>query len=398
MSRDPILSTGADILLPRNYYVSKATSYFVSWIFEPLKRLLNILKCKVFYLNQVLILSLEFISEANAYGMERSEPYGLTACNRRRPWALALDAQKWRDWSGHGHWTWNIVRSYFITSVVILLQENLYLLSIHSTSFDPSVQVRVFGSVARPKGCHSAVARLRGRFDKALWRHGLWQPGKKATCRPVLSRSKKAWKVWFVLRRICIQAFWAANFGREHILLELYHLGIDLNEPCERYGKDAEFVCGMRGNHSAVDRVNALRRRREDLATKAQVHIIACTSLLLFRSCFERALTICARGSFQSGSISWIHVSKRGGCSQNEVPRCDGASEGNIILQAHEVPLYWIFRQFQLSLFAGLSRWDCSNLPRHWSVQSSLYWWTRQEANSCFNQNPGSVPWRCRSY
>lgn len=91
-----------------------------------------------------------------------------------------------------------------------------------------------------------------------------------------------------------MQAFWAANFGREHILLELYHLGIDLNEPCERYGKDAEFVCGMRGNHSAVDRVNALRRRRDDLATKAQVNHSFRTFLCC--SFYERVLISTVHG------------------------------------------------------------------------------------------------------
>ena len=34
-------------------------------------------------------------------------------------------------------------------------------------------------------------------------------------------------------------AFWASKYGREHCLLELFSLGIDLNAPCERYGKDA---------------------------------------------------------------------------------------------------------------------------------------------------------------
>jgi hypothetical protein len=68
-------------------------------------------------------------------------------------------------------------------------------------------------------------------------------------------------------------AFWAANYGREHVLLELFNLGIDLDGPCERYGKSAVFMCGVRGNHGAIDRVNALRAHRASVATMVQAHV-----------------------------------------------------------------------------------------------------------------------------
>mmetsp|Transcript_28259 Transcript_28259/g.36556 ORF Transcript_28259/g.36556 Transcript_28259/m.36556 type:complete len:172 (-) Transcript_28259:163-678(-) len=57
-------------------------------------------------------------------------------------------------------------------------------------------------------------------------------------------------------------AFWAAKYGREHILLELFNLGIDLNGPCERYGKDPKFMAAVCGNHNAIDRVDQLRQKR----------------------------------------------------------------------------------------------------------------------------------------
>ena len=32
-------------------------------------------------------------------------------------------------------------------------------------------------------------------------------------------------------------AFWAAKYGREHCLLELFNLGVDIHDSCERFGK-----------------------------------------------------------------------------------------------------------------------------------------------------------------
>jgi hypothetical protein len=61
-----------------------------------------------------------------------------------------------------------------------------------------------------------------------------------------------------------------SNKYREHILLELFNLGVDLNGPCERYGKDPKFMAGVVGNHSAVDRVDKLRAKRNISAAYIQ--------------------------------------------------------------------------------------------------------------------------------
>lgn len=63
-------------------------------------------------------------------------------------------------------------------------------------------------------------------------------------------------------------ALWAAKYGREHVLVELFNLGIDLNKtPCEKYGKSAFFMANVFGNHPAMERVEQLQARRNEAAT-----------------------------------------------------------------------------------------------------------------------------------
>mmetsp|Transcript_1415 Transcript_1415/g.2865 ORF Transcript_1415/g.2865 Transcript_1415/m.2865 type:complete len:216 (+) Transcript_1415:240-887(+) len=68
-------------------------------------------------------------------------------------------------------------------------------------------------------------------------------------------------------------AFWAAKYGREHCLLELFSLGVDLNLPCERHGRDAYQMAAVCGNHSAIDRVAELKKLRNKAAACIQAHI-----------------------------------------------------------------------------------------------------------------------------
>ena len=105
-------------------------------------------------------------------------------------------------------------------------------------------------------------------------------------------------------------AFWAAKFGREHILLELFNIGIDFDAPCERYGKNVPFVCGMLGNHSAIDRVNSLKRRREYMATKVQAHYRGFMSRKASREAIVKYKAICSLQKICRGELVRIRQGK----------------------------------------------------------------------------------------
>lgn len=66
-------------------------------------------------------------------------------------------------------------------------------------------------------------------------------------------------------------AFYAAFHGRADVLLTLFELGVDLKEqPCEKFGKSADFVADLFQQSDAMKLVEAMILLRNQAATQIQ--------------------------------------------------------------------------------------------------------------------------------